>query len=121
MLFKHGITPAYEDTRNKAELRLDFGLIRDLGILQNVWETVVFDFMTGNCPGLDTEEGINGVRVVQKSKNFNVNGFRIEFWLSTGNENSEIVKKIKKYIENNIKQDILSEDPGIRDIPCKFS
>ena len=49
-----------------------------------------------------------------------MNGFRIEFWLSTGNENSEIVKKIKKYIENNIKQDILSEDPGIRDIPCKF-
>jgi hypothetical protein len=64
MLFKHGIIPAFEDKKNKAELRLDFGLIRDLGILQTIWETVVFDFMTGNCPGLDTAEGINGVRVV---------------------------------------------------------
>jgi hypothetical protein len=33
MLFKHGITPAFEDKVNKSELRLDFGLIRDLGIL----------------------------------------------------------------------------------------
>jgi hypothetical protein len=63
MLFKYGITPAYEDSKNKAELRLDLGLVRNLGILQNVWETIVFDMMTGNCPCLDTEEGINGIRI----------------------------------------------------------
>lgn len=53
MLFKYGIVPAFEDYKNKSELRLDFGIVKDLGIIQSIWETVVFDFMTGNCPGLE--------------------------------------------------------------------
>ena len=70
MMFKDGIRPQFEDKRNKGELRLDLGQIKELDILQLIWETFVMDVITGNCPGAsDNEnEGISGIRLVQKAR-----------------------------------------------------
>ena len=58
-------------------------------ILQPLWEGVIFDMITGNLPFADT--GVTGVRLVQKcnQKTGGFSLFRVEFWLSDGNENSE--------------------------------
>ena len=37
MMFKDGIRPEFEDKRNKAEIRLDLGNIRDAEQLQMIW------------------------------------------------------------------------------------
>ena len=68
-MFKTGIKPAWEDEANKkgAEFRVE---IRNHSTetLQNVWERVVFDMVTGNMP--HCKEGVAGVRINQKQKNF---------------------------------------------------
>jgi len=55
----------------------------------------VFDFVTGNCPGLEGDNGISGVRFVQKSKKDQLNSFRIEMWLLSDDEHSDINNQIK--------------------------
>ena len=88
MLFKHPILPQFEDNRNKAELRLDLGGIKDVDSLQLIWETLVLDMITGNCPGVtdNVDEGVSGIRLVQKAKDDRVNGYRVEIWLLSGDE-----------------------------------
>ena len=68
MLFKYPILPQYEDKRNKAELRLDLGHIKDVEYIQLVWETLVLDMVTGNCPGITDNED-EGVFVDYNDKN----------------------------------------------------
>ena len=44
--------------------------------------------VTGNCPGVtDNEnEGVSGIRLVQKASHDRVNGYRVEIWLLSGDE-----------------------------------
>ena len=107
MMFKTGIHPSFEEKRNKAEFRLKMGPLRDPEVLQKVWKTLVFDFVTGNCPGLDGDNGISGVRFVQKSIKDHLNS-RIEMWVLDDNEHSEVNKEIKTYLETSIKAEILA-------------
>ena len=109
MLFKHPILPQFEDKRNKAELRLDLGHIKDVESLQLIWETLVLDMVTGNCPGVtdNEDEGVSGIRLVQKARDDRVNGYRVEIWLLSGDEQNQCTQEIKKYFDNNIKQDLL--------------
>ena len=67
-MFKHGIKPAWEDEINHkgGEWRFDLQYLSDPEALQKVWEIMIFDMVTGNAPYI--EEGIAGVRLVQKSK-----------------------------------------------------
>lgn len=61
----HGIDPMSEDEQNKGYFRMDIGNQRDNETLQKIWETLVFDCVTGNIPGLDEkDDGITGVRFV---------------------------------------------------------
>ena len=57
--------PQFEDKRNKAELRLDLGHIKDVESLQLIWETLVLDMVTGNCPGVtdNEDEGVQNPAV----------------------------------------------------------
>ena len=108
MMFKHGIKPAFEDKRNKAELRLDLGNIKDIDTLQLIWETLVHDMISGNCPGVtDNEtEGVSGVRLVQKAKNNSINGYRLEVWLLSDQSENAVTKQITAYLEDYITNDI---------------
>jgi len=109
-MFKHGIKPAFEDKRNKAELRLDLGNIKDLDTLQLIWETLVHDMISGNCKGVTTNEteGISGIRLVQKAKNNSINGYRLEIWLLSDQSENAITKLITSYLEDYIINDICS-------------
>jgi len=63
-IFQSGLKPAWEDPIVKAGsgFRLDLGPHqKDPEVLQNVWETFVFDMMSGNCPHT---ESICGLRIV---------------------------------------------------------
>ena len=65
MLFLHQIAPMSEDKTNKAQFRVDIGKHRDNETLQKLWETLVFDCVTGNIPGLDEkDDGITGIRFI---------------------------------------------------------
>lgn len=88
MLFKYPILPQYEDKRNKAELRLDLGHIKDVEYIQLVWETLVLDMVTGNCPGItdNEKEGVSGIRLNQKARDNKINGYRVEIWLLSADE-----------------------------------
>ena len=63
-MFRHGIKPAWEDEQNAkgSELKVDFGILRDIELLQKIWEKVIFDIITGNAPMV--EEAILGARLV---------------------------------------------------------
>ena len=65
MIFKHGVIPAFEDKRNKSEVRIEIGAVKNNIIMDKLWETLVFDFITGNCPCIDGDENsVTGVRLV---------------------------------------------------------
>ena len=67
-MFRFGIKPEWEDDVNKkgGEFKVEFSNLKDETLLNALWETLVFDLVTGKCPKV--EEGIAGVRLVQKSK-----------------------------------------------------
>ena len=70
MIFKHGVLPAFEDKRNKSEVRIEIGSIKNNVIMDKLWETLVFDFVTGNCPCIAAQQNsVTGLRLVQKVKN----------------------------------------------------
>ena len=110
MMFKHGIKPAFEDKRNKAELRLDLGNIKDIDPLQLIWETLVHDMISGNCQGVtdNLTEGVSGIRLVQKAKNNSINGYRLEIWLLSDQSENPVTKQITAYLEDYIINDICS-------------
>lgn len=110
MIFRHGIKPYFEDKKNKAELRLDLGNVREPELLQLIWETFVFDVISGNCPGIsdNEDEGISGIRLVQKSPNNILKGYRLEVWLLSKDEENKHTKEVRAYLEDHIKTDICS-------------
>lgn len=110
MIFRHGIKPFFEDKKNKAELRLELGSVREPELLQLIWETFVFDVISGNCPGVsdNDDEGISGIRLVQKSKGNVLNGFRLEVWLLSSEEENKHTKEVRAYLEDHIKAEICS-------------
>lgn len=106
-IFKFGIQPKWEDEQNKggAEYRID--LKQNLDAVQQVWKTLVFDLMKGTVPHI--EKGIAGVRINQKHKKFSFLGFRLEIWLHTKEEHSEMNKDIKTYLEKNIVKGVIGD------------
>ena len=70
---------------------------------------MVFDLVVGKCPCV--EEGIAGIRLVQKSKQGSLQGYRAEIWLINGQEDSDPNIKIKKYIDDRIKGDVFKDSP----------
>lgn len=108
-MFQTGIRPEWEDEKNKkgGEYRIELSNFKDDEVLQTLWESVIYDLITGACPCADT--GIAGVRLVQKSKAGALNGFRSEFWLLDGSEGSETNKAIKEYIQRRIQGEILKD------------
>jgi hypothetical protein len=114
MMFLHGIAPQSEDKTNKGYFRMDIGKHRDYETLQKLWETLVFDCVTGNIPGLDEkDDGITGVRFIQKSNFTTLNTFRIEIWTKKGDESSAANKEIREYLENNLIKDVLNDGDSI--------
>ena len=53
------------------------------------------------------KDGVTGVRLVQRQKNFQFTNFRFELWMTTGEETSTIAKDIKKYLEDKIVDECL--------------
>ena len=108
MIFKHGIQPMFEDKRNKAELRLELGNIREPEQLQLIWETFVFDVISGNCPGItdNEDEGISGIRLHQKSQGATLKGYRLEVWLLSNDEENKHTKEVLAYLDDHIRNDI---------------
>lgn len=111
MLFLTGIAPQSEDKTNKGYFRIEIGKKWDADTLQKVWETMVFDCVTGNIPGLDDEnEGLTGVRFIQKSNHNTLNSFRVEVWTKGAEEDAPIHQEIVMYLKKNILLDILGEE-----------
>lgn len=113
MMFLHPIAPQSEDKRNKGYFRIELGKINDIDDLQKLWETLVYDCVTGNIPGLDkADDGVTGVRFIQKCQWNQLNSYRVEVWTKNPNEESEANKEIKDYLEENILQDVLQMNPA---------
>ena len=76
-LFESTIVPKWEDIVNKygGEFRIDFAA--SIGTVQDVWETLVFQTITGEFAESDQ---LCGVRLLDKSSNDRPNVFRIEIW-----------------------------------------
>ena len=93
MLFKFGVKPAFEDKINKSEVRIDLGPIKNNDLMDKLWETIVFEFITGNCPCIASKQNaVTGVRLVQKQKNGSLMTFRLEIWLEADREDCDEVK-----------------------------
>lgn len=117
-MFKEGILPAWEDPVNKdgSEFRIDIPKYSNGEVIQNVWQQLVMDMLTGEMPHVT--DGVAGVRLVVKAKNFNFQNFRIELWMSQKDEENEVLKDLKDYLQNKIVDDILAHEtkdkPSIR-------
>ena len=76
-LFLNEVHPSYEDEVNKqgGEFRMDFKY--HLPFLQNLWEDLVFDLVTG---AFESADFISGIRLLDKSSAGRENFFRIEVW-----------------------------------------
>lgn len=111
MLFQTKIQPQSEDKTNKGFFRIDIGKNRDWETLQKIWETLVLDCVTGNIPGLDSgaEEGVTGVRFIQKSNFNHLNTFRVEIWVKGSSDTSGVNKELRAYLQKNIIKDVLKE------------
>ena len=107
-MFQHGIMPAWEDPVNAkgSEFKVDLGMLRDNDIIQNIWEKMVFDIISGTIPKVEI---IVGVRLVQKAKNNSLSSFRLEVWLSGDDEKSDTSEAIKKFLEDKIIGDMLKD------------
>ena len=97
-MFQTGIKPQWEDPKNEkgGEFKFDMVGFKQDEELQNLWESSIFDLITGNFPHAD--DGIAGVRLVQKVRQGQLNMYRVEVWCLNGEENCEINQKIKEYI-----------------------
>ena len=108
-MFLHGVKPAWEDPVNAkgSEFKVDLGQLRENDKVQEIWEKVVFDIVSGNLP--QVKEGVVGVRLVQKAKGGALSSFRLELWLSGDEEKSAANEEIRKYLETQIIGDVLKD------------
>ena len=81
MMFKHGVMPKWEDPVNKegGEFRLEIGL-KEESILQKIWDFVIFGLLTGSFPRV--EDGVLGVRFIQKQKLNTLGTFILQVWVT---------------------------------------
>ena len=63
-MFQTGIRPEWEDPKNEkgGEFRIELVNFKQDHELQQLWEGIIFDLVTGNVPHADT--GVAGVRLV---------------------------------------------------------
>jgi len=108
-MFKTGIKPAWEDEMNKAgsEFKIDLGYMKDPEKVQEIWDTFIFDIVTGNMPNV--AKHVAGVRLNQKAKNNALNSFRFELWLLSDDEKCKENDEIKKYLETRIIGELLKD------------
>jgi hypothetical protein len=66
------------------------------------------DMLTGEMPHVS--DGVAGVRLVVKAKNFNFSNFRIELWMSQKDEENEVLMELKTYLQHKIVDDILAHE-----------
>lgn len=113
-MFKTGIKPAWEDEMNKngSEFRIDLGYMKDPEKVQIIWETLVFDIVTGNMPHI--EKHVAGVKLNQKTKGNTLNSFRFELWLLSDQEKCAENEEIKRYLETRIIGELL-KDTNVKD------
>lgn len=106
-MFKTGIKPAWEDkvNQNGSEFRLDLNRTMSSEKIQETWHQLVFDMVSGHMPHV--KDGVAGLRLVQKAKNQTFSNFRIELWMTQGDEESQVVKDLKSYLESCIIVNIL--------------
>ena len=88
-LFKKGITPEWEDERNRDGAEFNCIKVLTPDALDLHWENIIFSLI-GEV--LDEEENICGVRLVHQGKKMK-GGFKIEVWLRKRDE--EIANKVK--------------------------
>ena len=112
MMFKTGVKPKWEDpvNLNGGDFRIDIGIKED-AVLQKIWEVMVFSPLTGAFPRV--KEGLSGIRFTQKTKQNSLNTYRLEVWVTSGQQDSEINKEINKFLEEKILKDILSQSGGM--------
>ena len=61
----------------------------------------------GNMPHI--KDGIAGAKINQRQKQFSFINFRLEIWMTTKDEESDIVKDIRKYLEEDLIDDVLKD------------
>lgn len=108
-MFKAGVKPEWEDPMNIAgsEFRIEVKMYNSNDTVQQIWQKVVIDMVLGNMPHI--KDGIAGVRINQRHKNFSFINFRLEVWMMVEDDQSDIVKDIRKYLEEQIIDDILKD------------
>lgn len=69
----------------------------------------------GNMPHINT--AVTGIRINQRQKQFSFLHFRLELWMTHGDENHPEVKDLRKYLEEQVIDDILKD---MSNVVCKF-
>ena len=118
-LFKTGVKPTWEDAKNKhgGDFRIEVSQ-RDPALLQQVFEKIVFGFVTGSIPSV--EKNITGLCIVCKSKWNQFTLFRVEIWVEDGNQNSEQNTQLSKYLDEQIIKEILTVPDG-KEVSIKWN
>ena len=108
-MFKGGVKPAWEDPVNSkgSEFRIEVKVFNNNDIVQQLWQKIVFDMVLGNMPHI--KDGIAGAKINQRQKQFNFINFRLEIWMTVNDEQSEIIKDIRKYLEDDLIEDCLKD------------
>ena len=116
-MFKAGVKPEWEDpvNQNGSEFRIEVKMYNNNDTIQQIWQKVVIDMVLGEFPHIS--DGIAGVRINQRHKNFSFINFRLEIWMTVEKEDCDIVRNIKKYLEEYIIDDLLKDQQGAT---CKF-
>ena len=61
----------------------------------------------GNMPHI--KDGVAGAKINQRVKQLSFINFRLEIWMTNNDEQSEIVKDIRKYLEDDLIEDVLKD------------
>ena len=68
-----------------------------LPFLQNLWEELVFDLVTG---AFENADFISGIRLLDKSSAGRENFFRIEVWTKFSDKQKPLVQEMQSHIES---------------------
>ena len=111
-MFKDGIKPQWEDEANAkgSEFRIEIKLFNNNDSVQQIWHKIVSDLVLGHAPHI--KDGIAGVRINMRQKSFQFVNYRLEVWMMIEDEKDKIIQDIKKYLEENILNDILRDQHG---------
>jgi len=113
--FKHDIKPAWEDPQNANGGEFQLKLVDPYPQeINNLWEALVFDLMSGD---LEMSERITGIRIVDKSRPPR-NNTRLEVWVDFKEESlrkqlEQIL--VEKYCKSDLLGDKLQPKPEWKD------